>query len=180
MTKRNLKIAITPEQPLDEVVGELKRLGYKIDGDFVDGVDNFVHTYRDGTYDFFMSSQLWGKLTTLAELKEMEWEMKSFDEFNRDIESRSRYWTSDESHFAKEMHEEGQQSKQAEVDELIDTIKTSSESEMYLFDELQKVKGERDELRKRIDLALEYIEPSDNINHKAYRDLYKILNGDQS
>lgn len=71
MTKRNLKIAITPEQPLDDVVRELERLGYEIDGDFVDGVDNFVHTYRDGTYDFFMSSQLWGELTTLAELKEM-------------------------------------------------------------------------------------------------------------
>lgn len=71
MTKRNLKIAITPEQPLDDVVRELERLGYEIDGDFVDGVDNFVHTYIDGTYDFFMSSQLWGELTTLAELKEM-------------------------------------------------------------------------------------------------------------
>lgn len=44
----------------------------------------------------------------------------------------------------------------------------------------QSKQAEVDELRKRIDLALEYIEPSDNINHKAYRDLYKILNGDQS
>lgn len=72
MTKRNLKIAITPKQPLDEVVVELERLGYETDEGFVGGVDNFVHTYRDGTYDFFMSSQLWGELTTLAELKEME------------------------------------------------------------------------------------------------------------
>ena len=72
MTKRNLKIAITPEQPLDEVVRELERLGYETDEGFVDDVDNFVHAYRDGTYDFFMSSQLWGELTTLAELKEME------------------------------------------------------------------------------------------------------------
>ncbi|MEG1232280.1 MAG: hypothetical protein RSE18_00465 [Acinetobacter sp.] len=48
--------------------------------------------------------------------------MKSFDEFNRDIESRSRYWTSDESHFAKEMYEEGAQSKQAEVDELRERV----------------------------------------------------------
>lgn len=70
--KNNMKIAITPEQPLDEVVVELQRLGYETDEGFVDGVDNFVHTYRDGTYDFFMSFQLWGELTTLAELKEME------------------------------------------------------------------------------------------------------------
>lgn len=34
MTKRNLKIAITPEQPLDEVVRELERLGYKDDSRF--------------------------------------------------------------------------------------------------------------------------------------------------
>lgn len=68
---RNLKIAINDQQPLDEVVRELEWLGYGCDEGFVDGVDNFVHTYRNGTYDFFMSSQLCGVLTTLAELKEM-------------------------------------------------------------------------------------------------------------
>ena len=71
---KNMKIEINDQQPLDEVVRELGRLGYISDEDseFIEGVDNFVHTYRDGTYDFFMSSQLWGELTTLTELKEME------------------------------------------------------------------------------------------------------------
>lgn len=66
---KNMKIQV--ENNLDEIVTELERLGYETDDGFVDGVDNFVHTYRNGTYDFFMSNQLWGELTTLAELKEM-------------------------------------------------------------------------------------------------------------
>ena len=69
--------------------------------------------------------------------------MKSFDEFNRDIESRSRYWTVDESHFAKEMYEEGAQSKQAEIDELrkrIDKVETLISTWNSEHDELRRCK----------------------------------------
>ena len=93
--------------------------------------------------------------------------MKSFDEWfeKQDIDN----WTNKK--FMLKAFEAGQQSKQAEVDELIDTIKTSAESEMYLFDELQKVKGERDELWKRIDMALDH-----TVNHGGYDDLTHIIN----
>ena len=40
-------------------------------------------------------------------------------------------------------------------------------------------KYERDKLQKRIDTVLDYIEPIDEISHKAYRELYKILKGDR-
>ena len=37
----------------------------------------------------------------------------------------------------------------------------------------------RDELQARIDGAMKYIEPSDELSHKAYRDLVKILKGNK-
>lgn len=72
----------------------------------------------------------------------------------------------------------GSQYKQDEIDRLkmsnhylsVQVIDAEAYSEHWKY--------ERDKLQKRIDLALEYIEPSDNINHKAYRDLYKILKGE--
>ena len=42
----------------------------------------------------------------------------------------------------------------------------------------QSKQDEVDELQKKIEVALEYIGPSDDISHKAYRDLYKILKGE--
>lgn len=69
MTKRNLKIAITPEQPLDEVVRELERLGFKMEMDCKKV--NHIETYFDGTYDKYCFSTIHID-TTLAELKEME------------------------------------------------------------------------------------------------------------
>lgn len=51
--------------------------------------------------------------------------------------------------------EAGAQSRQAEIDELVDRVKTSADSEMYLYDALQKANKERNELQKRID-ALDY------------------------
>jgi hypothetical protein len=71
MTKRNLKIAITPEQPLDDVVRELDRIGYKriawwgYKSLFI--VTNGEKRYTDIDYDSPNFA-----LTTLAELKEME------------------------------------------------------------------------------------------------------------
>ena len=45
--------------------------------------------------------------------------------------------------------EAGAQSRQAEIDELVDMVKTSADSEMYLYDALQKANKERNELQKR-------------------------------
>lgn len=50
-------------------------------------------------------------------------------------------------------YEAGAQSRQAEIEEITETLKTSADSEKYLFDELQKVKKERDELQKRLKKA---------------------------
>ena len=71
---RNLKIAINDQQPLDEVVSELERLGYER-GFF--GIESsapilVVDTMSNGTYECF--NYLFGAYgfnTTLAELKEM-------------------------------------------------------------------------------------------------------------
>lgn len=76
MTKRNLKIAITPEQPLDEVVRELNRLGYKKDGWIGYRNTSFITTCKLGFYTDHAIS-FWSvfgdsPLTTLTELKEME------------------------------------------------------------------------------------------------------------
>ena len=71
--KRNLKIAITPEQPLDEVVSELERLGYVCFAECKD--DKYVIAHDDGFYQMVMFPLAvvrdWS-LTTLAELREME------------------------------------------------------------------------------------------------------------
>lgn len=68
----NMKIAITPEQPLDEVARELKRLGYKKHR-WSRSKSVCVWAYQDG--DFI----IWDKdmsedqtPTTLTELKEMK------------------------------------------------------------------------------------------------------------
>ena len=70
---KNIKVEINKEQPLDEVVMELDRLGYK---DFyklnsINAVE--IETFVDGTYDVYrsrMGSNI--RLTTLKELKEMQ------------------------------------------------------------------------------------------------------------
>ncbi len=77
MTKfLNMKIAITPEQPLDEVVRELNRLGYKKDGWIGYRNTSFITTCKLGFYTDHAIS-FWSvfgdsPLTTLTELKEME------------------------------------------------------------------------------------------------------------
>ena len=80
---------------------------------------------------------------------------------------------------ADRMFKTGEQSKQAEIDELKMTNHNLSvmvaEAESYS----EYWKYERDKLQKRIDTVLDYIEPIDEISPKAYRELYKILKGDQ-
>lgn len=74
---KNMKIAITPEQPLDEVVKELERLGYKIDfttnckpffveTERIKRLNGWVYSVRDED-DFDEDN-----LTTLTQLKEMK------------------------------------------------------------------------------------------------------------
>ena len=69
----NMKIAITPEQPLDEVVRELERLGYQINGWLENRIIRSVKTNHFGLYsgDFFDVDIIQGDLIALAELKEM-------------------------------------------------------------------------------------------------------------
>ena len=70
---KNMKIAITPEQPLDEVVVELKRLGYRCVCKSVFGAQT-ITTWNSGHYHEVGLPVIMidnGDLTTLAELKEM-------------------------------------------------------------------------------------------------------------
>ena len=79
---------------------------------------------------------------------------------------------------ADRMFKMGEQSKQDEIDELKmanhNLSAMSAEAESYS----EYWKYERDKLQKKIDLVLDCIEPSDEISHKAYRELFEILKGD--
>ena len=70
---KNMKIAITHEQPLEEVVRELERLGYQINGWLENRIIRSVKTNHFGLYsgDFFDVDIIQGDLITLAELKEL-------------------------------------------------------------------------------------------------------------
>ena len=70
---KNMKIAITHEQPLDAVVKELERLGYQINGWLENRIIRSVKTNHFGLYsgDFFDVDIIQGDLIALAELKEM-------------------------------------------------------------------------------------------------------------
>lgn len=70
MTKfQNMKIEINEQQPLDEVVRELERLGYK--KDLINGW-TWVLCHEIGLYSIHSHDYGFGNLTTLAELKEMK------------------------------------------------------------------------------------------------------------
>ena len=73
MNFKNMKIAITPEQPLDEVVRELEQQGYVCFAECKDA--KYVIAHDDGFYQMIMFPiallASW-PLTTLTELKEME------------------------------------------------------------------------------------------------------------
>jgi hypothetical protein len=73
----NLKIAINDQQPLDEVVKELERLGYFLEHKSSDDVSCIV-TFDDGAYHLYEGNPVvifkddsFMIETTLAELKEM-------------------------------------------------------------------------------------------------------------
>ena len=47
------------------------------------------------------------------------------------------------------------------------------------FEFMQSQQAKIDELQAKVDKAMKYIEPSDELSHKAYRDLVKILKGNK-
>ena len=67
---KKMKIEINSEQPLDEVVRELERLGYLRALWDEDMVVNFVETYSYGLFSNYKEPSR--KFTTLAQLKQME------------------------------------------------------------------------------------------------------------
>ncbi|MEG1234634.1 MAG: hypothetical protein RSE18_12455 [Acinetobacter sp.] len=71
MNFKNMKIPV--ENNLDEIVGELERLGYKLNGWLKNRIIRSVKTNHFGLYsgDFFDVDIIQGELTTLAELKEV-------------------------------------------------------------------------------------------------------------
>lgn len=86
MNKRNMKILITPEQPLDEVVKELERLGYKKwrwGGFIIDAFCNCsIRTFDNGGFTYMKSKQIYDygyELTTLTELRSMKVEPLKYD-----------------------------------------------------------------------------------------------------
>ena len=74
--KKNMKMEITPEQKIGEVVRELERLGYKKAGWFGYRNTSFITTCKLGFYTdhaiSFWSVFRDSPLTTLDELKEMK------------------------------------------------------------------------------------------------------------
>ena len=79
--------------------------------------------------------------------------------------------------------EAGQQSQQGEVNKLqtkIDVLnERHSEDKRILHNVIEMNQAKIDELQARVDEAMKYIEPSDELSHKAYRDLVKILKGNK-
>ena len=68
---RNMKIEINKQQPLDEVVAELERLGYTKSITYQGDSDStIIATYNGGFSDWLFDTFKNHKLTTLAELKE--------------------------------------------------------------------------------------------------------------
>lgn len=68
---KNLKIEINAEQPLDEVVKELERLGYRKASDMWRPTKCLV-TFKDGLIDWFYGGYRYYDLTTLQQLREMK------------------------------------------------------------------------------------------------------------
>ena len=67
---KNMKIEVNAEQPIDEIVRELDRLGFVCDGNHYVGC-RFIYTIDDGTFSLYTIDFDNDKTTTLSELKEM-------------------------------------------------------------------------------------------------------------
>ena len=71
---KNMKIAINEQQPLDEVVKELQRLGYETWGHFKEDVNAFTFKHNGSfrSHGVGVEYKIKHKPTTLTELKNME------------------------------------------------------------------------------------------------------------
>ena len=56
---------------------------------------------------------------------------------------------------------------------------TEDEAKIHFEAGQQSQQAKIDELQARVDEAMKYIEPSDELSHKVYRDLVKILKGNK-
>lgn len=73
--KKNMKIEINKDQPLDEVVRELERIGCVESVWGRSSIANFIYVFNDGTFKVDINHQPafdHVPLTTLSELKEMK------------------------------------------------------------------------------------------------------------
>ena len=72
MNFKDMKIEINEQQPLDDVVAGLERLGYRKEI-HTTCQPKSICTYEDGTYHVYMREAKYkiGNPTTLAKLKEM-------------------------------------------------------------------------------------------------------------
>ena len=64
-------------------------------------------------------------------------------------------------------------------DKIDEVNEKHSEEKRILHNVIEMNQAKIDELQARIDKAMKYIEPSDELSHKAYRDLVKILKGNK-
>lgn len=67
---KNMKIEINMQQPLDEIVEELERLGYSLAFE-TQWLNRFVYTTQGGRYSILVSDLYLEKTTTIAELRSM-------------------------------------------------------------------------------------------------------------
>lgn len=64
----NMKIAVTADQPLDEIVKELERVGYKEVWRYEENPTiGYIETFTNGDFEIYTT----GFITTLSKLKEM-------------------------------------------------------------------------------------------------------------
>ena len=71
--KKNMKIEINQDQPLDDVVRELERLGYELAGfAYLFNSKTYVCTNVGGRFTTLKNPPAYCIETTLAELKEMK------------------------------------------------------------------------------------------------------------
>ena len=80
---------------------------------------------------------------------------------------------------AKIHFEAGQQSQQAKIDAITKQRDSFIKAHHIAMNDVCEHKAKIDELQARVDEAMKYIEPSDELSHKAYRDLVKILKGNK-
>ena len=68
---------------------------------------------------------------------------------------------------------------QTEIDEITKQRDSFIKAHHIYMNDVCEYKDKIDKLQARVDEVMKYIEPSDELSHKAYRDLVKILKGNK-